>query len=177
MLGGDPGRALGGGRSPLLPAQRDWAPNVCGAAACSPGFAHPSPAPAALCPSCLLNFCLNPSGSLPSGNFQDVASSTLNFLRHFQRQESDPRLLYGPWERGCCVIEAHTRVGLHGGCGDTTCLGQATLQASRFSIKSLFLPNSEAAGLFLSLQVGRGVLTTAAALRCVFEAVWGTVLL
>lgn len=77
----------------------------------------PSPAPAALCPSCLLNFCLNPSGSLPSGDFQDVASSTLNVLRHFQRQESDPRLLYGPWERGCCVIEAHTCVGLHGGWG------------------------------------------------------------
>ena len=70
-------------------------------------------------------------------------------------------------------MEAHTRVASRGGCGDTARLGQATLQGNRFSIKPLFPPNSEAAGLFLSLQIGRRVPSMAAALHCVFQRQFG----
>ena len=60
--------------APCSQPSGDQAPGVCRAGLCSP-----LPMPAALCPARSLNLHLNPSGSLPSGDFQDVASSTLTF--------------------------------------------------------------------------------------------------
>lgn len=51
-----------------------------------------SPCPCTSCPGpFLLNFPLNPPGSLPPGDFQDVAVSALNILRRLQKQGIWPK--------------------------------------------------------------------------------------